>query len=792
MNTLASPSTQSIKSNFNNYHAFNNHQIALVPTSQYQQQQLNEGSSSSTTIVTHRSHHDEPNIPTTSTNNSAKAAPNHHHHQQQRGNSLPSFGEHLRLLNQVQQSIMMNQQQKQQKLVMNDAVVASATNINTGGMEMASSMMNHDNHQCAQNTMTSHSEFTNSMNALLLSQQYLLNQQQEQHQFALQQSSSSIMQIPSCQHHGLSPKLPQQQIITYHSVEGCIVDENKIFGPINVLNADETKQTKIVVMPTSVFQRFLEPILEHIKQALFTPLQQPSLVSVLHPLTSLAQPPSFIGTFPQQMHSHSSGLNLKLVVNSDDLEPFIIQQQPSSSYDNIFMNCHSSNANEVLSQSQYHNANMLLVDSIQHHHNNEPLLTGSSRSSENMKDLSERLEQDEDCSIIFEESNQDVTSSCQTSSETCNAVCSSGDSHTKDNTQQQQGNTTNNYKKTNNKKGIKKKRKYIKSGLFRKDPKSGQFLFSSRDRARLATLITPHEHATGSSSNIATNTTLHEGNVNTPMESQQCSISNNNDSIALFGGNSSTSGSIDQHHSNSSSPHTSTLSSEYSNGTDEHDRLAFELYCSETVPIHKDTASNMILLREQWRLLPHEERERYKRSVVVMSTLENSNAGDGTLMTNVDYIEEFSEKDNSNSLVGKYSRLKRPLNAYNIFCKTHFPEFQQQYPDCTINQISKYIGEKWKSLSKEERQPYIDQSKKNSQPVVKKPLSAYNIFCKSQFEIFKKKYPDLNIHLLSRKVADSWKSLSEDEKRIYYEGAQKQRQENLIQVHNMIPTLAKQ
>ncbi len=142
--------------------------------------------------------------------------------------------------------------------------------------------------------------------------------------------------------------------------------------------------------------------------------------------------------------------------------------------------------------------------------------------------------------------------------------------------------------------------------------------------------------------------------------------------------------------------------------------------------------------------------------------------------------DEFSEivKDN-----GKYSRVKRPLNAYNIFCKLHFPEFQQHFPELTINQVSKVIGERWKSLTKQEKQPYVEQSK-HSQPVVKKPLNSYNLYCKQNFDLFKKKYPDLSIHLLSRKVADSWKGLSEQERKIYYEDALKQRQENYKKLIN--------
>ncbi|KAG2392115.1 hypothetical protein C9374_013600 [Naegleria lovaniensis] len=772
-NTLVPSTTPSFQSNFSNsYHGRNNNHH-LLPLSQPQEQQpfvMNEGGSSSCAnqpcVMDPNSRDETINTP----NKSVLAMQNNHNQQQQLG--LPTFDEHLRLLNQVQQIMMMNQQKQQMQKLVNGSSTALA---NPGGM-----MLGNYHHQLSDpllmnnNTLgaTTTHDSTN-MNAILASQYSLLNQPLilQKQQLTTPTSFTNQHVIPS------KPQLQQQQIITYHSVEGCIVDENKIFGNINVLNADETKQTKIVVMPTSVFQRFLQPVLEHIKQALFAPLQQLPLIPHAFQQQSTMSPQlSFIDPF-QQVQPPSE-LNLKLVVNSEDLEPFMQQQEFQQHHDHASNNDILTSTGVSLNQDEALNQLLFEGSSTQHRFdvNEQSSLLTCNNEVIQAKPSSDQAAVNDDAndegSIIFEDNeNQDMASTCTLqAAELGHAV----DECSKDNTQQ-----GNNYKKTNNKKGIKKKRKYIKSGLFRKDPKSGQFLFSSRDRARLATLITPNESTTGSCSvNIADEATTHEENAN--------SQNSQTESIALFGSGNST----DQH-SNSSSPHVSSLSPEY-HGMDEHDRLAFELYCRETVPIHKDAASNMILLREQWRLLPQEERERYKRSVVVLGTIDNSNACDGVAMTNVDGMEELSEKDGNNTVVGKYSRVKRPLNAYNIFCKIHFPEFQQRYPNYTINQISKHIGEKWKSLSNEERQPYIEQSKKNSQPVVKKPLSAYNIFCKSQFEIFKKKYPDLSIHLLSRKVADSWKSLSEDEKRVYYEGAQKQRQENLLQVHNMIPTCIKQ
>ena len=427
------------------------------------------------------------------------------------------------------------------------------------------------------------------------------------------------LQLVPQQHIHTDINTTQSSSIIYHSIEDCIIDENNLFGNINVLNADETKQTKILVMPTVLYGKYLQPVLDRIKE---------SLIQNEHGLTctdiSLANEPTM-----------SLGV-------SDQKEDMI-----------------------------------RTVDS----------------------DMSESEEEDDDKRINQLDKSSAIESSIIPK------------------------NSNNNYSKISNKKGIKKKRKYIKSGLFRKD-RNGHFLFSSADRSRLASLID----------------TTH-GSINPGSEVLESSDSNNTHSTV------------------SSSPvNPSNVSAEVV----EEDRLGFELYCRETVPLHRDAASNSLLLREQWKALMQDERDRYLKRSVVMGVAQLGDLSNSELFLQLD--DEFSEiiKDNN----GKYSRVKRPLNAYNIFCKVHFPEFQEQYPDLTINQISKFIGEKWKSLSNDEKQPYIEKSK-NSTPVLKKPLNAYNIFCKIHFLEFQQQHPNLTINQISKKVAEAWKSLSEEEKNSY-------------------------
>ncbi|KAI9318504.1 high mobility group box domain-containing protein [Dichotomocladium elegans] len=55
-------------------------------------------------------------------------------------------------------------------------------------------------------------------------------------------------------------------------------------------------------------------------------------------------------------------------------------------------------------------------------------------------------------------------------------------------------------------------------------------------------------------------------------------------------------------------------------------------------------------------------------------------------------------------------RLKRPPNAYLLFNRDMRRKLLEISPKMTVAEISKEIGERWKELSKDQRQSYIDQA----------------------------------------------------------------------------------
>lgn len=129
------------------------------------------------------------------------------------------------------------------------------------------------------------------------------------------------------------------------------------------------------------------------------------------------------------------------------------------------------------------------------------------------------------------------------------------------------------------------------------------------------------------------------------------------------------------------------------------------------------------------------------------------------------------------------TRVKRPLNAYNIFCKLHFDQVKTENPELSINELSKLMGEKWKSMSASNKKAYYDKVE-HGQTRYKKPLNSYNLYCKKNFEALKKEFPQKSIHVLSKVIAERWKKLSDTEKRVYYDEAERQKKQGQQQEEN--------
>lgn len=436
-----------------------------------------------------------------------------------------------------------------------------------------------------------------------------------------------------------------------------------------------------------------------------------------------------------------------------------------------------------------------------------------------------------------------------------------------------------------NKKGLKKKRKYIKSGLYKKD-KDGNFLFSSGDRARLAQINNPSnkqsEGELGHNEDFGPNE--HQGFYMEDENSLIGSIESKNSGASSSGGeigfglsgSSSLMNSSQQIQSDKSMNRCGSFHDllgiednfdgnekhEFSNGAaasssnsgigavnpfasptqpndEQLQQLGFERYFSDQL-LHiengdgmsgEETSQLKILVWAQWQLLSDAEKKKYidlslngdmtETSYIASSQPQQSqlpirrdsknsmddttttgsnmllypqpNATIASTLSNNNYnskkrpsVNEYEDndngehQDNASKRADLSNRVKKPISGYNSFVKSVFPTFQEQYPDVDKKQITKLIGQKWKSMSEEEKKPYLEIAKQ-AQPIVKKPLNAYNIYCKEKYSQFKAENPTLPPNEVSRMVAQSWKNASKQEKQTYFEMADQWKKDHGMQ-----------
>ncbi|KAI1731443.1 HMG (high mobility group) box domain-containing protein [Ditylenchus destructor] len=60
------------------------------------------------------------------------------------------------------------------------------------------------------------------------------------------------------------------------------------------------------------------------------------------------------------------------------------------------------------------------------------------------------------------------------------------------------------------------------------------------------------------------------------------------------------------------------------------------------------------------------------------------------------------------------SHVKRPMNAFMVWSQKNRREIRERHPDFNYAQISKELGNQWKALTKEEKQPSIDEAERIS------------------------------------------------------------------------------
>ncbi len=157
---------------------------------------------------------------------------------------------------------------------------------------------------------------------------------------------------------------------------------------------------------------------------------------------------------------------------------------------------------------------------------------------------------------------------------------------------------------------------------------------------------------------------------------------------------------------------------------------------------------------------------------------------------------------------------KKAMTGWILYSTTVRPQFKEAYPDKSFGEITKLVSERWQSLSDQEKAQWSeraasiavssahkpDNPTKLSKPVKtdkpakhakdanmpKKPLTAWVFYSTAMRPAYKERYPNESFGGLTKLISEQWKTLSDDEKRVWNEksAADKIRYENEMEIYN--------
>lgn len=119
---------------------------------------------------------------------------------------------------------------------------------------------------------------------------------------------------------------------------------------------------------------------------------------------------------------------------------------------------------------------------------------------------------------------------------------------------------------------------------------------------------------------------------------------------------------------------------------------------------------------------------------------------------------------------------KRALSAYMYFANERRAVFRRQHPELTFGQLNKLLGQAWKQLSEDQRQPYIachshDKAQYDSQNVKvvkpKRPVTSFVLFSKDYRQRVKDMNPHATFAEVGKLLGEMWKTLPHDIKQQY-------------------------
>ncbi len=208
-----------------------------------------------------------------------------------------------------------------------------------------------------------------------------------------------------------------------------------------------------------------------------------------------------------------------------------------------------------------------------------------------------------------------------------------------------------------------------------------------------------------------------------------------------------------------------------------------------------DFAEMSKILGGLWKALPADERQSYEEaSKIEKVTIAQSQGKDQTNGLTQDQNQQGGTKTKTR---------KRARSAYTLYSSDPAVReaVRHDHPDADFGSLSKFIGEKWKNLTEEEREPYqkanaaekqqlaeaMAQESQDTSPspskgkgkMRKRARSAYTLYTMDPEvkETIKKANPEVALADFSKLLSQGWKELSPEDKIKYEEASAKEKTE---------------
>ena len=136
---------------------------------------------------------------------------------------------------------------------------------------------------------------------------------------------------------------------------------------------------------------------------------------------------------------------------------------------------------------------------------------------------------------------------------------------------------------------------------------------------------------------------------------------------------------------------------------------ALSIFIAETKPLLEETHPQLTkmdifkLLHEQWDELAPDLRAKYERK---------ADYGRRTEARRAFYDKKKGKNDDNGGSI---------ISAYSVFLKKRHEEIKETNPEMTLTERAKSIAAEWKSMSRDDRSPFVNLAKRETRKMRKPP-----------------------------------------------------------------------